>query len=386
MDERRMQRLVGMVVLFTITFLGVLLIANNPTSSPWGSRGYEIFLDVPSAPGIAVNTPVRKDGVLVGRVAGLEWTDDGVRLRIRIDREDVRIYENDEAKIEPSSLLGDAVVTFTRKPVTRSTSYPPQTQTPADSRVPILAGAVVDGTVMEDPLAAITELNQKIGPSIEKLGEAGEKISVLAEKVNVILGDDIGNNRLHRLIDETTLTMQDFRRTTNNIDQMLGDEQLRQQMRTSMEEFPKLITDARATLQRAGQTLANFDTVIASADRNMRNIEGITKPLGERGEELADLLISSIDNLDIVMKDMSRFAGSLNTGEGLLGRLVRDKKMSDDVDLLVKNANVLIFNINERVRSVMVDQIVENLKIFTDKIAREPGRIIGGALNPSITK
>jgi phospholipid/cholesterol/gamma-HCH transport system substrate-binding protein len=383
MDERRMQRLVGMVVLFTITFLGVLLIANNPTSSPWGSRGYEIFLDVPSAPGIAVNTPVRKDGVLVGRVAGLEWTDTGVRLRIRIDREDVRIYENDEAKIEPSSILGDAVVTFTRKPVTRSTNYPPQAQ--EDSRVPILAGAVVDGTVMEDPLAAITELNQRIGPSIEKLGEAGEKISVLAEKVNVILGDDIGNNRLHRLIDETTLTMQDFRRTTNNIDQMLGDEQLRQQMRTSLEEFPKLITDARATLQRAGQTLANFDTVIASADRNMRNIEGITKPLGERGEELADLLISSIDNLDIVMKDMSRFAGSLNTGEGLLGRLVRDKKMSDDVDLLVRNANILVYNINERVRKDL-EPIIYNMKVFTDKIAREPGRIIGGALNPSITK
>lgn len=384
MDERRMQRLVGMVVLFTITFLGVLLIANNPTSSPWGSRGYEIFLDVPSAPGIAVNTPVRKDGVLVGRVAGLEWTDTGVRLRIRIDREDVKIYENDEAKIEPSSILGDAVVTFTRKPVIPNNNRLPQAGT--DSRVPILAGAVVDGTVMEDPLAAITELNQRIGPSIEKLGEAGEKISLLAEKVNIILGDDIGNNRLHRLIDETTLTMQDFRRTTNNIDQMLADGNLRQQMRTALEEFPKLVTDARATLHKAGQTMANFDQVIASADRNMRNIEGITKPLGERGEELADLLISSIDNLDIVMKDMSRFAAALNSGEGLVGRLVRDKKMSEDVDLLVKNANVLIFNINERVRSVAIDQIIENIKFFTDKIAREPGRLIGGAINPSITK
>lgn len=387
MDERRMQRRVGWVVLFTITFLGILLVINNPAASPFSSRGYEIQIEVPSAPGVAVNTPVRKDGVLVGRVSELEWTDTGVLLKVRINR-DVVIYENDKPQVEPSSIFGDAVVTFTRKPVIedpdRGAMFAPP-QPAGDSRKPILAGSVVEGTVTDDPLTAITKLNQNLGPSIEKLGEAGEKVAILADKMNQALGEDISGTRIAQVLDEATLTLQDFRRTTNNFDQLLADEELRGQLSGALREFPGLMTDARTTLQGAGQTLANFDQVIASADRNLRHIEGLTAPLGEQGEEICDLLLSSVDNLDIVMKDMSRFAASLNQGEGLLGRLVRDKKLSNDVDLLLRNANVLVYNVNERVHTDL-EPIVYNIKVFTDKIAREPGRIIGGALNPSIVK
>ncbi|MCO6046843.1 MlaD family protein [Aeoliella sp. ICT_H6.2] len=386
MDERRMQRRVGWVVLFTITFLGILLVINNPAASPFGSRGYEFEIDVPSAPGVAINTPVRKDGVLVGRVSGLEWTATGVRLKVRINR-DVVIYENDQPQVEPSSIFGDAVVTFTRKPVLDDpdTGAMQQPTLPGDNRKPILAGSVVEGQVTDDPLTAITKLNQNLGPSIEKLGEAGEKVAILADKMNQAIGDDISGTRISQVLDEATLTLQDFRRTTNNFDQLLADNELRGQLADALREFPGLMTDARGTLQRAGQTLANFDQVIGSADRNLQNIEGLTAPLGERGEEISDLLISAIDNLDIVMKDMSRFAASLNKGEGLLGRLVRDKKLSNDVDLLVRNATVLVYNVNERVR-VDLEPILYNARVFTDKIAREPGRIIGGALNPSIVK
>lgn len=393
MDERRMQRRVGWVVLFTITFLGILLVINNPAASPFGNRGYEFYIDVPSAPGVAVNTPVRKDGVLVGRVSGLEWTETGVRLKVRIDR-DVLIFENDVPQVEPSSIFGDAVVTFTRKPVVEDPNngamqfqpqLPADGAAPADNRKPILAESVVKGSVTDDPLTAITKLNQNLGPSIEKLGEAGEKVAILADKMNQAIGDDISGTRIAQVLDEATLTLQDFRRTTNNFDQLLADDELRGQLGDALREFPGLMTDARGTLQRAGQTLANFDQVIASADRNLQNIEGLTAPLGERGEEISDLLISAIDNLDIVMKDLSRFAAALNKGEGLLGRLVKDKKLSDDVDLLMRNANVLVYNINERVRTDL-EPIMYNVKVFTDKIAREPGRIIRGAVNPSIVK
>ena len=54
MDERRMQRRVGWVVLFTITFLGILLVINNPAASPFRTGGYEIYIDLDRAPGVAV--------------------------------------------------------------------------------------------------------------------------------------------------------------------------------------------------------------------------------------------------------------------------------------------------------------------------------------------
>ncbi len=415
MDEPRMQRLVGAVVLFTITFLGVLLVANNPASSPFRSGGYTIYIDLDRATGVSVNTPVRKDGVLVGRVTGVTWTNSGVRLEVRIDREDVLIYENDKPQVVPSSIFGDAVVQFVRQPpkpkqpdLEQSShqfaphyqgdvpagvlaqvlpdNQRPQPGSDSGERVPILAGSVIQGEALDDPLTAIVKLNQNLGPSIEKLGVAGEKVAQLADKINQALGDDVTGTRVTTLLDEATVTLQDFRRTTNNFDELLADNELRGQLADALREFPGLMSDARGTLQRAGQTLESFDQVIAGADRNLRNIEGITQPLGERGEEIADLLISAVDNLDIVMKDIGRFVASLNSGEGLLGRLVRDKKLSDDADLLVRNANVVIYNLNERIKSVDIDQILYNVKVFTDKIAREPGRLIGGAVNPSIVK
>ncbi len=415
MDEQRMQRLVGAVVLFTITFLGVLLVANNPASSPFRSGGYTIYIDLDRAPGVAVNTPVRKDGVLVGRMTDVAWTDEGVRLEVRIDREDVYIYENDKPQVVPSSIFGDAVVQFVRQPPKPrppggaqsgrtsaseqlSSTVPlgvlaqmmPQDQAQGlpgqrSDRVPILAGSVIEGEALDDPLTAIVKLNQNLSPSIEKLGEAGEKVAQLADKINQALGDDISGTRVAKVLDELTVTLQDFRRTTNNFDQLIGDDQIRGQLNEALQEFPALMTDARGTLQQAGQTLENFDQVIAGAERNLQNIEGITQPLGEKGEELADLLISSIDNLDVVMADLSRFAGSLNTGEGLLGRLVRDKKLSDETDILLSNANILIYNLNERVRKDF-EPIIRDLRVFMDKIARNPGSFIGGAINPTIRK
>lgn len=371
MDERRMQRRVGWVVLFTITFLGIMLVINNPAASPFRSSGYEIFIDLEAAPGVAVNTPVRKDGVLVGRVSDLEWTDEGVRLSVRIDRDDVEIYQNDLPEVEPSSIFGDAVVSFSRKPV-------------VGERVPILAGAVVEGRVTDDPLTAITKLNQNLGPSIEKLGEAGEKVAILADKVNQAIGDDISGTRINTVLDELTVTLQDFRRTTNNFDQLLADNDLRGQLVEALREFPGLMSDARGTLQQAGATLQNFDVVIAGAGRNLQNIEGLTAPLGEKGEEIANLLISAIDNLDIVMKDLSRFANNLNNSQGTIGRLVNDAELYDNANLILRNANVVVLRLYEFTKDFR--PIVDDIRVFTDKIAREPGRVIGGAINPSVRK
>lgn len=371
MDQRRMQRLVGAVVLFTITFLGILLVMNNPATSPFTRSGYEIYVDLASAPGVAVNTPVRKDGVLVGRVAGLEWTDTGVRLRIRFNDESVKIYPNDTAQVEPSSIFGDAVVKFTRQPH-------------EVGRPPILAGSVMEGTALEDPVSALTKLQQNLGPSIEKLGEAGERISVLADKVNVILGDDVQSQRLQILLDEMTLTLRDFRRTTNNVDSLIADPELRDKLQQGLREFPGVMADARAVLQHSNQSLNAFDQVVASAGTNLRNIEGLTQPLGERGEEIADLLINAIENLDIVMGDMSRFARSLSTSEGTLGKLLHDPSLYNNANLLVQDLDVVTRRVYEFTKDFR--KIVDDLGIFMDKIAREPGRIVGGAINPSIRK
>src|SRR5690606_20857470 len=116
---------------------------------------------------------------------------------------------------------------------------------------------------------------------------------------------------IRMLLDEMTVTLRDFRRTTNNVDALIADPELREQLRQGLREFPAVMSDARVVLQHSNQSLAAFDRVVASAGTNLENLEGLTEPLGRRGPEIADLLISAIENLDIVMGDFSRFAKSL---------------------------------------------------------------------------
>ena len=371
MDERRMQRRVGWVVLFTFTFLGVMLVMNNPAARLFSAGGYEISIDVPNAPGVGVNTPVRKDGVLIGRVSDLDWTDEGVRLRVRIDREDVLLYKTDKAEVAPSSIFGDAVIKFTR-------------QAHKPDEPPLLADSVVQGTSLPDPLSGLIQMQQNLEPSMRNLGVAGEKVAILADKINLVLGDDIGKQRIQEVMDELVMTLRDFRRTTNNFDQLIGDDELRTQLTQALREFPLLMSDARRMLEKAGGTMEHFDQAIASVYRNSKNIEGLTAPLGERGEEMADLLISAVDNLDIVLADLSRFTKSLNSSNGTIGLLVRDPSLYNNANLLLKNTNVVVTRIYEFTKDFR--PIVNDIRVFTDKIAREPGRFIGGAVKPSIQK
>src|SRR5882757_7902832 len=88
MNERQMQFRVGVVVFATMIVGGLLASLNNPLPTgwlPWGRSKYQIGIEVAQAPGVDTNTPVRKNGILIGRVKSIEDKDGGVLLKADID-------------------------------------------------------------------------------------------------------------------------------------------------------------------------------------------------------------------------------------------------------------------------------------------------------------
>jgi phospholipid/cholesterol/gamma-HCH transport system substrate-binding protein len=103
-----MQFRVGVVVIAAIIITGILIISFREGFR----RQYTVYIRFPSAPGVTAGTPVRKHGVLIGRVVGVKLLEDGgVELTARIDRK-YTLYTNDVCRISTASLLGDAVVDF----------------------------------------------------------------------------------------------------------------------------------------------------------------------------------------------------------------------------------------------------------------------------------
>ena len=120
-------------------------------------------------------------------------------------------------------------------------------------------------------------------------------------------------------------------------------------------------------------TVKGIGSTVDSADRNLRNLEGLTKPLGERGEQMVMQLDKTIGRLDEVLSQAGQFAAALNQSDGTIGRLVKDPQVYEELAQAAANIN----RISKELRP-----IVDDVRVFTDKIARHPEQLgVRGALD-----
>lgn len=376
MNQRTQEFRVGVVALMAMVITVLLVALNTGTSFRLTGSPYVVEIRVDRAPGVGPNTPVRKDGVLIGRVESTEFLPDGgVLLRANI-QPGAPIYQTDTCRVQPSSLFGDAVISFSNQG-----DLPP-----GGTPQPFETGKPVIGRAVPDPIEALTSLQVEVGPAIASIGEAADGVAQLTNRINAALGQDAVQGEMDTLVgdartamDQFTRTMALMQQTMADIDALVNDPALRSGIDAAARDVPALLADARSTVQRAEQTLESFSGVVSSAESNLRNLEGLTKPLGDRGPELSQLLISAIERLDGTLGELARFAQALGQSEGTIGRLVNDPRLYDDAAVLIQNANTVLQEVYERAKEL--ERPIYDARVFTDKIAREPGRIIRGAFN-----
>ena len=109
MNERTKQFRVGLVVFSTLIITSTLIILNSDFSSSLPFSGkYQVKMLVNEAPGVAPDTPVRRRGLPIGRVASVEDTDEGALITMNIE-DGKQIKTNEVGRIQ-TSLVGDAVI------------------------------------------------------------------------------------------------------------------------------------------------------------------------------------------------------------------------------------------------------------------------------------
>jgi phospholipid/cholesterol/gamma-HCH transport system substrate-binding protein len=114
-------------------------------------------------------------------------------------------------------------------------------------------------------------------------------------------------------------------------------------------------------------------TTVDTADRNLRNLEGLTKPLGDRGGEMVAQIDRTIGRLDETLRQAALFTKALNESQGTLGKLVRDPQVYNDLAQAAQNVSKLTKDLRP---------IVDDVRVFTDKIARHPEQLgVRGALD-----
>jgi phospholipid/cholesterol/gamma-HCH transport system substrate-binding protein len=349
MNDRVMQFRVGVMVLATAIIAGILIVLFGDLPSLVQAT-YPLKMSFTDARGVADGTPVRKNGILVGRVSRVMLDErGGVSVVADIDSY-VPIYKDEQPRIA-TTLLGDAEIQLIAGRI-----VPPRQRVSADE--------TLVGLVARDPFEVFATLEPKFSTTLESLAEASTSVTKVANNLDrLFVGED---DKFRQLVQKTEASLDAFAEAMNNINDVMGDPNARDKLKATITELPNVLTDLRTTVQGIGVT-------VDTADRNLRNLEGLTRPLGERGEAMVAQVDKTIGRLDEVLQQAVFFTKALNESQGTLGRLVRDPKVYEELAQAAANVNRLTKELRP---------IVDDVRVFTDKIARHPEQLgVRGALD-----
>jgi phospholipid/cholesterol/gamma-HCH transport system substrate-binding protein len=381
MDDRIMQFRVGVVVLAVTLIAGFLTLLFGHFPKSILNKTYTVYVEFAQAPGIAPDTPVRKNGILIGRVTQVELIgeqQDRVRVTLAIDQ-DKKILHTDVVRINVS-LLGDAevqVIPAAEKPAgviaptangvpRRLQVIPVADKVDKQAPAPVEPGETIKGTVANNPAQTVANLEPELTEAARSLTKASKQVDKLAEDIDKLLGSSDG--RFDRLLSKTEKSLDLLQKTMTSFDSIIGDPETNAHLRQSIAELPK-------TLKQMEDALTLVQRTSSRAEKNLENLEGFTKPLGERGEALINNADQSVRRLDELLAQMQQFSRQLNSREGSLGQLMYNPQLYQNLNEAANNVNDL---------SHQLKPILNDVRAFSDKIARHPELLgVKGAMQSS---
>jgi len=351
MDERVAQARVGIVVISAIILTAILIVLFGDFPSMFHT-GKTIRVRFANAPGVAKGTPVRKSGILVGRVSKVAFVKDSPDVLVTLSlNAGTEIYEDEDCSINNSSLLGNSYIEFI-----------PGLKT---SHKLIPDGAEIKGLSRRSPLEMLGGLENDLRNTLNSVSGASNQFGKLGEQLNKLVTDH-DEKQFHRIIDKSEVTLDSIHQTMAKLNRILGDEAMQEQLKNGLHEIPEVVQHTR-------DTLTEIQIAVKNADRNLQNLEGFTGPLGEHGADIVNRLDSSLAKFEDVMSQFDNFTGQLNSQEGTIGQLINNPA-------LYNNLNRAAINI-ERV-TTQLQPIMGDIRIFSDKIARDPAQLgLAGALH-----
>ncbi len=396
-----MQFRVGVVVLAVSLIAAVMTLR----FSHFEAKSYTIYIDFANAPGVAPGTPIKSSGVLIGRVSSVTLQTDKPGQPVHVTAEiesKYQILHNQTLQLT-SGLLGDAeldVVTIPQKPLKPApvihTEAPVQPKTsgqpsllivpvhfqvgpqpapvappvlppPPLPATPIQPGETIQGTVGPNPMQEIGKLEADMATVSKSLSAAGDEVRDLAHNINGMIGDG-DSERLRRLVNKTDASMDAMKKTLDDVDKIVGDPQMQSNMKKSLNDLPE-------TLHQMQQSFQAIQKTTALADENLKNLEGVTRPLSEQGDEMVRHAHQSIRELDELLGQMAQFSKAVNTSQGTLGQLINNPELYQQLNEAAANIN----DLTHRLAPILGD-----VRDFTDKIARHPELLgVRGAIERS---
>jgi phospholipid/cholesterol/gamma-HCH transport system substrate-binding protein len=409
MEENGYRFGVGVLVLAS-AMIGVLLIAFfGAVPNLWTDR-YRVSFNFPSAPRVTVDTPVRKNGVLIGRVSKVDLLpeDKGVLLTLELERK----YEIRKAEVprvnSGNFVTGDAVVEFLKaSDPSLLARFDGSMGTPADGQLDQMERMAsqeimtdnyysTGGEVAKDPsdfLSKFDTLEQRFEPVLRSVEQAFNKIN-----------DFPADGTVKEFLSKANSALDNTNNTINTINQVatqVRDAELPRLIANSIAVLPDLFREAQATLGQTQRTLRGFEQFSASleglgkefdgigetvrqavenANVAIENIAEFTEPLSQNSDRLVQGAVTALADLEVLAKDLRRFTTKINSSRGLLNDVIENPELQFKVMNTLSSVQSASRNIQDITQKLQ--PIVGDARVLSDKLARDPGRVLRDAIRP----
>lgn len=399
MDEQGYRFGVGVLVVASLVIVIILILFFGAAPNFFAKR-YEITINFEKAPGVETDTPVRKNGVQIGRVTGVKLLDStdkkpntGVDLTMELDAE-YKIRASEVARIGTGSLItGDAVIEFVQATEEeRLRRFDGSGGSPKDGLLDPNEQAIANsvlaqgdyvgdgaGKVAPDPLEALLKMQESLAPTLASIEptfravqQASNQVNGLAADIRQVIGGGDGTGEgtgpIQKIGKKAEETMANLDKTLNAIESLFNDPKLRLAIGDAAEKLPALIKEAEGVMTQTKSTIASFEGVGKAAEETMRNVSDFTRPLGEKGDKIVTDALRTLNNLDTLLADVRQVTAKVNNSHGTVQKLLEDEQLYNSFVRTLENVELLTHR---------MQPILEDARIFSDKLARDPSQLIG---------
>jgi ABC-type transporter Mla subunit MlaD len=438
MNEQALRFRIGVFVLAALILLAVLIILFGRVPTFFKGRTNRYYIEFDYAPGLAVNTPVRRSGVRIGQVEQVQLDDatGKVRVTIALDPPHV-LYRDDQPTLVHGALSGDTTIDIVpgtekepAKPNNEHANQPPaiqqvawqlaqQAPAPATQppRVPAEPGTVFKGATQADVASMLNELSKVTPPAREAFSEMRKTLESY-ERLTPMMQDTLRELRdlsrasrdivpeLRRTNDEIQITTRNWGRLGERLDVLLQTNQEKlvktldnfnetiirlgnvfneenqrnlsvtlRNVTAGTKNLESLSRNTEELLKESRQTVRRINDAISETDQILINLQQATKPMAERSAVIMRNLDESTDKLNQTLAEVRELLRAANQSDGTLRLFLNDPALYNS---LTEAAYLLTRTLPR------VDRILKDVEVFADKIARHPESLgIGGVVSPS---
>lgn len=367
MNERVMQFRLGMFVITAGLVLTMLIVWFGESPQIFRDHGY-VKVRYDEAPGVIQGVSVRKSGIRVGEVVDVDFDvrpgqPDGVIVTLALDRK----YEIRAGSVPrlSRSLIGDVTIDL----------LPGGAEGLLETADTAAAAPILEGDVAPDPskaLAAATIAFERAGDTLATIEEAAQGLSRLSTSAG----------KLDDFLTTWNTTGQNVSGAAAGIRGFIDENQ--GEFKTTMANLRNVATKLEATFDPETQDalktgLARFSSAAARLDSAMADAAPLMKDLGAPVTQVPTTDFGqTVRRINRVAADLELLTATLRGRDGRLNpngslqKLLTQTELHDNFNAAASGANQVIAQLKLALAS---------LRVFADKVSRDPGVLTRGALN-----